>query len=141
MSIKAQCEQEVTDLHRFFEQWYLGELDNTDEVFARFESVIAAEFHLVTPEGVIIDRPTVLAMVKNGHPTATGKRLIDKVNYWIKHQQHHHTLGDLAVVTYEEWQNRGGNTRGRLSTAVMRAKPGAPNGVEWLHVHETWLPE
>ena len=26
---------------------------------------------------------------------------------------------------------------GRVSTALMQRKPGTPNGVEWLHVHET----
>jgi hypothetical protein len=50
-------------------------------------------------------------------------------------------VGDILLVTYEEWQQSGDQTTARLSTALFRDKPDAPNGLEWLHVHETWLPD
>ncbi|MFX0092506.1 MAG: hypothetical protein ACFFBD_12150 [Candidatus Hodarchaeota archaeon] len=43
------------------------------------------------------------------------------------------------MTTYEEWQEIDGQTIARLSTALFRKCFDAPNGVEWLHAHETWL--
>ena len=33
-----------------------------------------------------------------------------------------------------------GTITGRVSTAVFRERADTPNGLAWLHVHETWLP-
>lgn len=41
--------------------------------------------------------------------------------------------------TYEEWQDTGQGERGRISSVLFRRRERAPNGVEWLHVHETWI--
>lgn len=48
---------------------------------------------------------------------------------------------ELDLGTYEEWQTTGGVATGRLSTAVMRSVPGFPNGLAWVHLHETRLPD
>ena len=51
-------------------------------------------------------------------------------------------LGDgMFLVSYQEWQDMDGRTRGRRSTAVMKRVEGKPNDLAWLHVHETWMPE
>jgi hypothetical protein len=50
--------------------------------------------------------------------------------------------GGLVLATYEEWQRQAdGSGSGRLSSVVFRQQPGTPNGLLWLHVHETWLPQ
>ena len=46
-----------------------------------------------------------------------------------------------SVCTYEEWQIADGITTGRISTAVMMPEPAMPNGLRWMHLHETWLPD
>jgi hypothetical protein len=51
------------------------------------------------------------------------------------------TEGALCLVTYEEWQHLSGTASGRISSAWFRARSDTPHGVEWLHVHETWLPD
>jgi hypothetical protein len=45
----------------------------------------------------------------------------------------------MLLATYEEWQVIEGETRGRLSTALFRNREGTPNGIEWVHLHETWM--
>ncbi len=50
-------------------------------------------------------------------------------------------VGDvLVLVTYQEHQTTAGDRLGWQSSALFRAREGRPNGVEWLHVHETYLP-
>ncbi len=45
------------------------------------------------------------------------------------------------MMTLIRHQARSGETTGRRASAHLRRKDGTPNGVEWLHLHETWLPE
>ncbi len=132
MDIESDCRKEVVELHEFFQQWFTGELPQTDEAFDRFASVMAAGFHIVSPAGRIMQRDKILDAVRAGYRSSTLK-------IWIKNHTHRLTIGDVALVTYEEWQTSGDETRGRLSTALLRVKAGLFNDLQWLHVHETWL--
>ncbi|MEM1313872.1 MAG: hypothetical protein AAGI51_04910, partial [Pseudomonadota bacterium] len=64
----------------------------------------------------------------------------DAFEIWVERAACRHVIGDVAVVTYEEWHRLEGETSARLSTVLHRDAPSAPGGVQWLHVHETWLP-
>ena len=46
----------------------------------------------------------------------------------------------VALLSYEEWQELPGGTVVRLSSVLFRENPAAPGGVEWVHLHEGWLP-
>jgi hypothetical protein len=46
---------------------------------------------------------------------------------------------EMAVMTYHELQLNDGVPNQRLSTVVFRQDPAAPNGLVWVHVHETWM--
>ena len=95
---------------------------------------MAAGFHIVSPAGRIKQRDKILDAVRAGYRSST-------IKIWIKNHTHRLTIGEVALVTYEEWQTSGDETRGRLSTALLRVKAGLFNDLQWLHVHETWLPE
>jgi hypothetical protein len=73
---------------------------------------------------------------------AYGGQANTEFRIWIEQPAARRLSGDLWLVTYEEWQNDGvGQINGRLSSALFTARAGMPNGVAWLHVHETWLPD
>jgi len=47
---------------------------------------------------------------------------------------------DTACVgTYEEWQQSDGAQSACLSSILFRRNDVLRNGVEWVHLHETWL--
>ena len=47
---------------------------------------------------------------------------------------------DTACVgTYEEWQQSDGAQSACLSSILFRRYDVLRNGVEWVHLHETWL--
>ncbi|MHC4949005.1 MAG: DUF4440 domain-containing protein [Planctomycetota bacterium] len=130
----SRCRDEVEQLHAFFQAWFRGELPPDDEeAFARFADVLAPAFTMIDPAGRAGDRAATLAAVRSGHGAEPGMTI------GIRDHRHRLSGGDLSLVTYEEWQTRGGVTRGRVSSALFRANDATPNGVEWLHVHETWL--
>jgi hypothetical protein len=102
-------------------------------VFARFTKATHPDFTLIGPDGRSADRATTAAWIRAAHGTRPGFAL------WTDEHRIRHLAGDLAVVTYREWQQRDGSTTTRISTAILCADPAAPAGVSWLHVHETWI--
>jgi hypothetical protein len=136
--MEQQCKEEVVQLHRFFEDWFRGRLDDTDPEFARFAGVLGESFSFVSTDGVLLDRTTLLDAVRGSYASWRGD---PAARIWIENARllHHH--GELATMVYEEWQQVGERIRGRLSTVVFQLAADRPNGVVWLHVHEVWLPE
>lgn len=133
-SMETRCRNEVLDLHRFFRDWFCGVLEA--EGFRRFEDVMADGFVIVTPQGGLRGLAELSDGLRRAHGGWKGEGRI-----WIENFRLHRVEGDVAVVTYEEWQDVRGEVKGRLSTALFRQREGTPNGVEWLHVHEVWLPK
>lgn len=133
-ALRARCEDEVLELHRFFQAWYRGEIDADGEAFGRVSEVLAEGFHLVSPEGEMVARSDILAAIRRSHASKPA-------DFVIRTERCHFRAGGrgLGVVTYEEWHEEEGKSRGRISTAVLQDRADAPQGVEWVHVHETWL--
>ena len=131
--MEKRCRDEVLELHRFFQDWFNAVLE--PDGFSRFADVMADGFVIVTPEGRLRDLGELSDGLRRAHGAWKGEGRI-----WIEDVRLHRVEGDVAVVTYEEWQDVRGEIKGRLSTALFRRREGIPNGVEWLHVHEVWLP-
>lgn len=129
----AACEAEVAGLHRFFVGWMTGAVARDTTTYARFTDVVADGFALIGPGGVVTEREALIAELEAAH----GQRAAFDI--WIADCRCRWSAGDLCLITYEEWQQTGEVKTGRLSTALFRRRAAAPNGVEWLHVHETWL--
>ncbi len=139
-SMEEQCRLEVVELHQFFQDWFNAALESSDESFARFADVIDEDFVIISPNGVMTARgPLVDRLRKSYGGSKTGEGDTG-ARIWIENYRLHRVAGDLAVVTYEEWQDLGGEVRGRLSSAVFGRREGTPNGVVWLHLHEVWMP-
>lgn len=125
-------EREITELHQFFQDWYRGS-EAAD--FQRFDQVLAEGFSIILPDGRILERAVIVDAVRGQHDSDSQAEL--EIRNVRLHKIHRNT----AIFTYEEWQGRQGRSpRGRLSTVVFAGDQQAPNGLVWLHVHETWLP-
>lgn len=127
------CRREVIDLHAFFQDWFQGDLPATDQAFERFSAALAPGFEFVTTSGGVRTRDETLAGVRGAHASDAETRI------WTKNERVTPLADGLHLVVYEEWQVRAGEERARISTAIMRENEEAPGGLEWLHVHETWI--
>ncbi len=134
--MNKQCRTEVIELHQFFQDWFLGLLENTDQSFQRLDGALSSDFQIVGPGGSLTPRDRLLDGLRRSHGSRAGK----KFRIWIENYQGRPIGEGLWLITYEEWQEDEKERSGRLSSAVFRRKPGNPNKVEWLHVHEVWLP-
>ena len=132
-----QAETEIVDLHRFFEAWMNGILPESEEAFARFADVMDDGFEIVHPDGHLQLLPELTRRLWGAHGLYDQKH---PIQIWIDGFRFRLSAGPLTLATYEEWQQTGDGTRGRLSTVLFRDDPAAPNGLRWVHVHEVWLP-
>ena len=136
-SFEQLCAREVENLHQFFHDWFVGDLPDTDDAFARLTGALAEDFHIISPSGNVTRRGDLLDNLRDAH----GSGRESGVKIWIRGFQVRLVEGEMAVVSYEEWQERGSRKTGRVSTAVLERDPDAPGGVVWRHLHETWLPQ
>lgn len=136
--MKEQCEKEVIELHKFFEQWFKSEIENNDEVFARLEDALSEEFLLISPTGNVSSREQIISQIKDGY----GSRKADGIPYrlWVKNIECRFVEDNLCLVIYEEWGEVAGDLNARLSSALFRKNDQSANGVEWVHVHEVSIP-
>ncbi|WP_192384841.1 DUF4440 domain-containing protein [Mesorhizobium silamurunense] len=132
-SLLARASAEVVDLHRFFVDWFdKRRADKAD--FSRFERVMGEDFFMVVPSGQLLDRDAVLGYVRASRGSFDGDFAIS-----IEDIRPGWQAGNVIVLTYVEAQRRAGQASLRRSSAVFTPNSSAPNGVEWRHLHETWL--
>ncbi|TPN85575.1 DUF4440 domain-containing protein [Mesorhizobium sp. CU2] len=132
-SLFSRASAEVIDLHRFFVDWFVAaRADAVD--FDRFEAVMGEGLTMVAPSGAILDRDAVVDHVRQSRATCD-----DGFGISIEDIRPGWQTDDMIVVLYVEAQLRGGKSSRRQSSAVFTRNSSAPNGVEWRHLHETWL--
>jgi hypothetical protein len=131
--MESNCTDEVIQLHHFFEEWLDGTLAKTRANYERLTAVMNPQFQIISPDGKTTAYEGLLAELWQAQHSRPGFRL------WVKEVAVRPLSPQLALATYEEWQEIEGKVTARVSTAVFRQQANTPNGVEWLHVHETWL--
>ncbi len=134
-SLVEQCRREVDELHAFFELWFVGELPQTRSELRRFERVLAEDFRMIQPSGLTKTRDGIVTDVFDAHEAH------ENVTVETSSLEPRHVADETCLGTYEEWQTTGEERTGRVATALFRRAAGTPNGVEWVHLHETWLSE
>ena len=129
----SRARAEIVDLHHFFFEWYRTvSADKTH--FGRFESVIGDGFRMITPRGKILDSDAVHYYDRANRATCGSDFLISTDDIRAGWES-----DDTIIVSYIEIQHRGGKHSRRQASAVFTTRSSAPNGVEWRHLHETWL--
>ena len=136
--VEKTCEKEITELHKFFTDWYKGTIDKTDKKFSRFNEVLHKNFSLITPTGEKISRDRILSLVKKSY--GINKNMEPPFHIWIENFNLEYKDKEIILATYEEWQKNNGKTTGRISSVLFQQKEEKPNNLVWVHVHETWLP-
>jgi hypothetical protein len=136
--MEQRLSDEVVELHQFFQDWFNATLAPSEEEFRRFSSVMGEDFVIISPNGELAEREELVERLRAAHGIWSEMTLPGRI--WIENLQVRHQVGDQILVLYEEWQEIEGEARGRLSTALFRRSENTPNGVEWVHVHEVWLP-
>ncbi len=131
--IAERAEREIKELHVFFEDWFAAHVPDGDEHFDRAASAMDEAFMLISPRGLVDDRSSILQSIRAGH----GKR--PDMKLWTDDISCRWESDGACLMQYREHQTTAGETTVRLSSAMFVEADGPPNGLRWLHVHETWL--
>jgi hypothetical protein len=129
----------VVGLHEFFVDWFAGKCPHEQSVFdERFVARMQPLFELVPPSGVVTRLETLRAILWQAYGSNPEFRIA------IRNVRQVQWKDGWILVRYEEWQRNAINStpkdNGRISTALLQLERGAPEGLSWLTVHETWLP-
>ena len=130
--MQRNCLNEVNELHKFFQDWFTAAVPDTDEAYGRFSQTIGDDFHIIGPNGMLTNRENILVGLRAAHNAGPFE-------IWIENASAREVVDGLWLALYEEWQIREGVKTARQSTALFRPNPSTPNGLEWVHVHETWI--
>lgn len=132
------CAREAVELHDFFRDWLTGALPRTSEVFERFRGAMGDGLMVISPRGTVSVRDDILTEFEGLHGELASKA--GQFEIAVENFRCIRSLGETLLCTYEEWHRLDGESSARLTTVLYGRNPDAPLGVEWLHVHETWLP-
>lgn len=132
--LARRCLAEVDELHRFFVDW-LGGDPSAD--FARCETALGPGFRIVEPDGTIVERELLLQALESARGKHKGADPPFAIR--IEDATARALPGGSCLVTYIERQIARGGSTARRSSALFANAAGGPNGVKWLHVHETWI--
>ncbi|NLR97846.1 DUF4440 domain-containing protein [Rhizobium sp. P38BS-XIX] len=132
-SLFQKARAEVIDFHRFFEAWYDAETAGSTD-FDRCERTFGHAFRMIPPTGRIFDRAETIELIRTNRASFRGDFSIE-----ISDIHSSFETENTIVLTYVEAQMRAGKYSRRQASALFTASSSAPNGVEWQHLHETWL--
>ena len=134
---EAQCQKEIERLHSFFVEWFLGAVPKARREFAqRAAGKFSLGFHVISPAGGLMAYDDLCS----GLYDAWGSRrncggfdikTQNCVALWVK--------GRACLMRYEEWQHNGDEETLRVCTALFRMHSSRHAGVEWVHLHETFV--
>lgn len=138
MDFETAAEREAVRLHEFLQDWLTGALARTPEVYDGFHRVFAPEFLVISPRGTVTERAALVDEFEGLHGQLADRREAFRIE--VRNFRARHRFGEVLCATYEEWHELAGNASARLTTVLMRPRAETPLGVEWVHIHETWLP-
>eukprot|EP00250_Pteridium_aquilinum_P007282 c17033_g1_i1 orf=244-1737(-) len=126
--------REVVQLKLFMMKWLLSQVSNTEKSFGRLSGVISDGAKTISPEGVELNAAQFLCGMRKKYGSIQGSEL----RIWFDNIHEQILAEGIYLVTWQLWeQSAGGKRRGYFASAVLKLKAGTPNGVEWLHSHES----
>ena len=122
-------QDEIDELHRFFEAYFLG----TEDAIDRVEAALHPDFTIVGPTGVVSDRAATIEAIRAGHGHTASLRIstLDHQLLWAN--------DEIVLASYIERHDLANAVNQRLSTVAFVVDPAGPNGLRWLRVQETWI--
>jgi hypothetical protein len=134
---EERCREEVLRLHRLFVVWFNAYNPDKDRVFRMMSNSFASDFHMVAPDGKLSSATELMEKLKEsyGIHRESGMTIEIKNSKLLSEKPN-----EYAIFKYEEWQKIGDVETGRVATVMFRSSSSGMNGLQWVHVHETWMP-
>jgi hypothetical protein len=136
-SLAAAAAKEVVDLHVWLEDWLGGLRPRAALEADRLARALGEGFVIISPDGSRETREATLGGIGGAYGSRGSPA--DPFRIWITEVETLMEAGGLVAIGYIENQHKDGRHTARRSSAVFEARAGAPNGVVWRMLHETWI--
>ena len=123
-------QKEIEELHEFLQGYFRGEIEGT----ARFTDVLSTNFRIISPRGNTLDREGIVHAIESSSGSSPDFEI------WIEDVEGVVDDQNFVMVEYTECQRVSDKVTKRRTSVLFRKVESLPNGLEWVHVHETWLP-
>ena len=133
-TLEEEVRHEIEGLHKFFVGWFTGTLPISafeTEFLARFDP----DFLLIPPAGVLLTLDEFQTALRRSHATNPAFRIA------IRNVKVHRVKDNHVLATYEEWQRNALASKPPDNARIATVMFARSKALQWLHVHETWLPE
>ena len=130
--LQHRAEAEIVARHAFFVDWYTGKAG--DRAMADCARSFAPDFRMIWPDGTEHARDAVVDMLRGMGDTKGDEYAIE-----VAMRNAAMLAPDLVLITFDEhqWTAEGKNLR--RASALFSPDAGAPEGVVWRHLHQTWI--
>ena len=137
-TLEERCREEVLRLHRLFVVWFNGSDADKDGVFQMISNSFASDFHIVAPNGNFSSAKEWMAKLQDSYGVhkESGMTIEIKNSKLLSENRK-----EYVIFKYEEWQRIGELETARIASVMFRTFSSGMNGLQWVHVHETWMPK
>lgn len=133
-ALTATVREEIVSLHQFFVDWYSGQLEQSS-FEPGFLARMDPRFTMIEPGGRLLRFNELKSLLRQRRGSNPDFRIA------IRQVCVQRASERYVFATYQEWQRNALASEpadnARISTVLFRRD----EGLQWLHVHETWLPE
>lgn len=131
-NLQKRAEAEIVKRHAFFVDWFTGKAD--DQAMEDCARSFAPDFRMIWPDAAEHQRDPVTELLRGMRNTKGDEYAIEVV---IRHAVQYSP--DLVLITFDEhqWTAEGKNVR--RAAALFSPDDGAPEGVVWRHLQQTWV--
>eukprot|EP00897_Mesotaenium_endlicherianum_P010789 jgi/Mesen1/9739/ME000695S09049 len=132
----ADVQREVVRVFLGIEKWLLGDVENSDETLALlFENVFADDIALVKASGVQQSKAVAGPHFRAQHGKARGSNL----RVWVDRLRVRQLAADAWLASFFATFAFPDRREVVIFSAVLQKKAGNPSGLEWVHLHESYL--
>ncbi|CAM6100642.1 unnamed protein product [Calypogeia fissa] len=125
---------EIVEYQIYLEKWLRGQVDTSDSGFWRLIHTMDEKSSLVFAHGT----------EGNAHLTIDGLRslhgAVPQFVIWVDRVRVKKLSEGAWSVIFDKWERpTPEELHCKIISSVLVSQAGTPNGLKWVHIHETWL--
>ena len=132
ITMTMEIEKEIRELLSFLASYHNASIP--DDV-NRLETCFSDNMYLISVSGRKIAKHELIKGIKLSYGSTK------EASYWAENTTIEELGEGYYLAIFTEHRKTKGTTNSRISTSIFVPNQNAPNGVQWLHIHDTLVRE
>ncbi|KAJ4720516.1 Sucrose-phosphatase [Melia azedarach] len=126
---------QVVKFYLFYERWRRAEVEMSEHHIESLRLLFYALGITVHPSGIERSMRQCIDLIEKMYGDKQGK----KYQVWVDRVSSAQIGSDAWLVKFDKWESSGDEWQCCLTTVLMSSQATAPDGLKWMHMHQTWL--